>query len=90
VATVIASVSPPNVCDFAKNKLEPIITKQQRQAMNPDEVRYFKEERARLFKECDQDSKNDFTMEVLLRARLLMKGSYRDHFESSPNCYGSS
>ena len=41
---------PPNVYEFAKNKLEPFI-KQQRQAMNPDEVRHFNEERARLFKE---------------------------------------
>ena len=60
-ATVIAclyeksrnkNVSSPNVYEFAKNKLEPFI-KQQRQAMNPEEVRHFKEERARLFKEWD-------------------------------------
>ena len=43
---------PPNVYEFAKNKLEPFI-KQQRQAMNPDEVRHFKTERARLFEEWD-------------------------------------
>jgi len=46
-------MSPPNVYAFAKNSLEPIIVKQQRQAMNPDEVRYFKEQRARLVKEWD-------------------------------------
>jgi len=37
------------VFDFAKNELEPFIT-QQRQAMNSDKVRGFKEARARLFR----------------------------------------
>ena len=37
---------------FAKYILEPFI-KQKLQAINPDEVRYFKKERARLFKEWD-------------------------------------
>ena len=72
--------------EFAKNKLEPFI-KQQRQAMNPEEVRHFKEERARVFEEWDGALNNtrkgsnlivtaraDSRMEVLLRARLLMKG----------------
>ena len=39
------NVSPPNVYEFAKNKLEHFI-KQQRQAMNSDKVLHSKEQRA--------------------------------------------